>query len=82
MECQTRYFIRRTVAESIEWSVRKKKVWNPQDKKKTDIHFLHLNLINEYNQHMNSADIADQLRGIYPPNHWMRFRKWWWSYFI
>ena len=31
---------------------------------------------------MNSTDIADQLRGVYRPDHWMRNRKWWWAYFI
>ena len=31
---------------------------------------------------MNSTDIADQLRGVYRPDHWMRHRKWWWAYFI
>ena len=31
---------------------------------------------------MNSTDIADQLRGVYRPDHWMRHRKWRWAYFI
>ncbi len=31
---------------------------------------------------MNSTDIADQLWGNYRPDHWMRQRKWWWSFFI
>ena len=31
---------------------------------------------------MNSTDIADQLRGVYRPDHWMRNNKWWWAYFI
>ena len=31
---------------------------------------------------MNSTDIADQLRGSYWPDRWMRQRKWWWAFFI
>ena len=31
---------------------------------------------------MNSTDIADQLRGNYRPDRWMRQRKWWWAFFI
>ena len=31
---------------------------------------------------MNSTDIADQLWGVYQPDHWMRHRKRWWAYFI
>jgi hypothetical protein len=37
---------------------------------------------NYYNGHMNQTDIADQLRGQYRPDVWMRHRKWWWSIFI
>ena len=31
---------------------------------------------------MNSTNIADQLRGNYRPDRWMRQRKWWWAFFI
>jgi hypothetical protein len=46
------------------------------------IKFLRLNIIEDYNINMNSADIADQLRCVYRPDHWMWNRKWWWAYFI
>ena len=42
---------------------------------------LRLNVIDDYNSNMNGTDVADQLRGVYRPDHWMRNRKWWWSYF-
>jgi hypothetical protein len=32
-----------------------------------------------YNNGMNNMDIADQLRGTYRFDCWMRKRKWWWS---
>ena len=31
---------------------------------------------------MNLTDIADQLRGSYRPDRWMRQQKWWWDFFI
>ena len=31
---------------------------------------------------MNLTDIADQLRGSYRPNWWMRQHKWWWAFFL
>jgi hypothetical protein len=71
-----------TVAELVEWMVKQKLVWSATEKKKSQFKFLRLNVIEEYNMNMNSTDIADQLRGVYRPDHWMRHRKWWWLYFI
>ena len=62
--------------------MKQKKVWSATNKNKSLIKFLRLNLIEDYNMNMNSTDIADQLRGVYQPDHWMRNRKWWWAYFI
>jgi hypothetical protein len=41
-----------------------------------------MNLIDQYNNFMNSVDLADQLRNCYRFNHWLRNRKWWWSLFL
>ncbi len=41
-----------------------------------------LNVIEDYNQYVNSTDIANQLEGNYWPDRWMRQRKWWWAFFI
>jgi hypothetical protein len=71
-----------TAADSVEWIVAKKKVWSEEAHQKAFVKFLRLNVIDEYNNNMNSTDIADQLRGVYRPDHWMRNRKWWWAIWI
>ena len=71
-----------TVGECVEWVVKKRKVWSKDAGEMKVMSFLRLNMIDDYNQFMNSTDIADQLRNTYRPDHWMRNRKWWWSIFI
>ncbi len=66
-----------TAAECGEWIVKEKKVWSNRIKKKVMMKYLRLNVIEDYNMNMNSTDIADQLRGSYRLDRWMRQRKWW-----
>ena len=69
-------------AESVKWDVKERSVWSAAIQKKAMMKYLRLNVIEEYNNHMNATDIADQLRGNYRPDRWMRQRKWWWAFFI
>jgi len=66
-----------TVAESVEWITKERKVCDANKNKKSLIKFLRLNFIEDYNMNMNSTNIADQLRGVYQMDHWMRHRKCW-----
>ena len=70
------------VAECVKWIVKEREVWSDRIQKKAMMKYLRLNVIEEYNNHMNSTDIADQLRGNYRPDRWMRQRKWWWAFFV
>ena len=69
-------------ANCVRWDVKERSVWSAAVQKKAMMKYLRLNLIEEYNSHMNSTDVADQLRGSYRPDRWMRQRKWWWAFFI
>jgi hypothetical protein len=71
-----------TAAHCVEWIVKEKKVWSDQLINKALMKYLRLNVIDDYNNNMNSTDIADQLHGSYRPDRWMRQRKWWWAFFI
>jgi hypothetical protein len=53
-----------TVVESVEWIAKERKVWDANKDKKSLIKFFRLNVIEDYNNNMNSTDIADQLRGV------------------
>ena len=66
-----------TVAETIEWDEKVRKVWSTELMRKVSMKYLRLNLIDVYNNEMNAVDLADQLRNCYRMNHWFRNRKWW-----
>jgi hypothetical protein len=70
------------VSESVEWLVKKRKVYHRESNSMKMMGYLRLNVIDEYNNNMNNVDIADQLRGQYRPDFWMRHKKWWWAVFI
>jgi hypothetical protein len=71
-----------TVAESVEWIVKKSKVFQQEANQMKMMGYLQLNFIDDYNSNMIQVDIADQLRGQYRPDCWMRHKKWWWDIFI
>lgn len=71
-----------TASKEVRWIVKQRGVWSAAAQKMAMMKYLRLNVIEEYNMRMNSTDIADQLRGNYRPDLFMRQRKWWWAIFI
>jgi hypothetical protein len=63
----------------LEWIVVEKKVYNVNTQKTEYIRFLRLNVIHKYYHTMGHIDIADQLRGSYQIDIYVRNRKWWWA---
>ena len=67
------------VSEKVEWIEKTKPVFNVETNETEDLKFLRLNYINKYNKEMGGVDIADQLRGVYRIDRFVRNRKWWFS---
>jgi hypothetical protein len=67
------------VSVKLEWIVVEKKVYNVDTQKTEYIRFLRLNVIHKYNHTMGHVDVADQLRGSYRIDIYVRNRKWWWA---
>ena len=67
------------VSEKLKWIVKERLVYNVDTGKSEILRFLRMCNIDEYNRTMGNVDIADQLRGSYRFDHWLRNRKWWWS---
>ncbi len=64
-----------TIKESMYWVLKKRKVWSAVHKQIREMGHLCLNFIDDYNNNMSGADIADQLFNQYRPDLWMRNRK-------
>ena len=55
-------------ADCVEWIVKEQQVWSASIQRKAMMKYLCINVIEDYNQHMNSTDIPNQLRGNYRPD--------------
>ena len=63
------------VSKSIKWKKLEQKVYNVDTNRVETLEFLRLNKINTYNNGMGDVDLADQLRGVYRLDRWVRNRK-------
>jgi hypothetical protein len=63
----------------LKWIEKRKKVFERESSTNVSMAFLRPEVTDLYNNGMNNVDIADQLRGTYRLDRWMRKRKWWWS---
>ena len=68
--------------EQVKWIQKDRQLYDKTQNKKAPPPFYRINIIISYNYNMNNVDIADQLRGSYRWDHWMRKRKWWWSMYF
>ena len=75
------YFLT-TAAEKVCWDKNMLSVYDETQRKKVKINYYQSNIQNFDNFHMNSVDVADQLRSPYGFQHWVQNRKWWWALFM
>ena len=65
--------------EWIKWIKKDRKLFDKTQQKMVAALFYQFNVIDYYNHFKGNVDTADQLKGSYLFDHWMRKRKWWWS---
>ena len=68
-------------AEKIYWQEKVRQVYDRTTGKMKSLKVHRLNVNHEYNFGMGGADIANQIRGSYRFDHWLRWYKWWHSIF-
>ena len=68
-------------ANKIFWEEKERKIYDRNSQAMKVIKFHRLNINDNYNYGMGGADIADQIRGSYRFDHWLRRYKWWHSIF-
>ena len=69
------------MAEKIFWEEKVRKVYDRTKGKMKNIKFHRLNVNDDYDFGMGGTDVADQIRGSYRFDHWLRRYKWWHSIF-
>ena len=67
------------VSKSIKWVTLERQVYNVESGAVETMQFLRLNQIHAYNHGMGDVDLADQLRGVYRLDRFVRNKKWWFS---
>jgi Transposase IS4 len=70
------------VCDTIKWVEKTRLVYDSEQSKMVAMKFLRLNLNDDYNNDMGHVDVADQLRGNYRMDRWLRQYKWWWSIWL
>ena len=68
--------------ENITWLKKNRRAWDKSTSTMRLSHLLRLAINGLYNMNMNNADIANQLRGSYRPDRWMRKQEWQWLIFF
>ncbi len=64
------------IFELITWNVRTRKVYSHSTCRNVDMDYLRLDIIGNYNNNMNSVDLADQMCHCYCFDHFFRNQKW------
>ena len=76
------FYMLTNACEKVEWLEKTRRIWRKDVQQLVETKFHRLNIIDDYNHNMNNVDVADQLRGAYRFDKFVRFTKWWWSMYF
>ena len=76
------FYMMSTVANQVTWAKKFMNVFCGNLRRKVKVPFYPLSLADEYNNKMGNVDLGDQLRNYYRFYHFIRKRKWWWSFWM
>ena len=68
--------------KSVGWVTKSRRIWDYEQKCKTNIQFLRLNINDNYNQRMGMVDLHDQIREAYRSMKFGRRTKWTWAMYL
>jgi len=70
-----------TAHSSVVFMMKKRKVWDYEQKCYTEIEYFRLVIVDEYNHLMDGVDLQDQLRWYYRPDgkRMWRWKRWTWA---
>ena len=71
-----------TVANQVTWTKKFMNVFCDNLRRKVKVPLYRLSLADEYNNKMGNVDLGYQLRNYYRFYHFIRKRKWWWSFWM
>ena len=76
------FYMMSNACDKVEWTQKSRKIWRKDTQRLVAMKFHRVNIVDEYNYHMNNVDVADQLQGSYRFYLFLRKTKWWWSMFF
>ena len=75
-------YIMSNACDKVEWTQKSKKIWRKETQRLVAMKFHHVNIVDEYNNHMNNVDVSNKLRGSYRFDLFLCRTKWQWSMFF
>jgi len=76
------FYMLSNACEKAQWVEKERKIWRKDTQTLVTTKFHRLNIIDDHNNNMNNFDVANQFRGAYRFDIFVRMTKWWWSMYF